>query len=112
MDKKFYDLMIVFDEKGGKREKITAEITKIINENSGFIEHIDEWGVRTLSYPIKKCLEGFYLLIRFSVKPESIFSISEVLRVSEDVLRFLVTKRKNPLPKEEEKENKVEVKEE
>ncbi|MEW6680662.1 MAG: 30S ribosomal protein S6 [bacterium] len=112
MENKFYDLMVIFDEKEAKREKITSEITGIINENNGFIEHIDEWGIKTLSYPIKKHLEGFYLLIRFSVKKEAISLISEVLRVSEHVLRFLITKRKKPLPKEEEKENEEEVKEE
>jgi|GEM_PF-5396601 len=108
MDKKFYDGLIIFDTKG-EREGVITEITGIIKENDGLIEAIDEWGIRTLAYPIKKRNEGFYLLIRFTAKPPAVSLISKVLRTSEPVIRFLIVKRKNPLPVETGGEDKKEV---
>lgn len=112
MDKRFYDLLIIFDVREEKREKIISEITDIIKENDGTIEKIDEWGIKTLAYPIKKQTTGFYLLVRFQSSPSCILEISKVLKTEEMVLRFSAAKRKNPLPIEEEKkggEDKKEV---
>ncbi len=110
MDKKFYDLLIIFnvEAKDQKRGKVIAEVTEIIGKNDGEIEKIDEWGIRTLSYPIKKHTTGFYFLIRFRAMAEALSLISKVLKTSELVLRFLITKRKNSLPKEEENKKEVE----
>lgn len=106
MEKRFYDLLIIFnvDVSQQKREKGKSEITDIIKEHDGAIEKIDEWGVKTLSYPIKKQTTGFYLLIRFQSNPPCILEISKSLKMQEMVLRFCVRKRRNPLPKEKEVE--------
>lgn len=102
MDKRYYDLLIIFDEKEEKREKVISEIADIIKEKGGICEKIDEWGIKTLSYPIKKQTTGFYLLVRFQSRPSCISEISKVLTMQEMVLRFSLVKRKNPLPIEEE----------
>jgi small subunit ribosomal protein S6 len=98
----FYDLLIVFDVEGKKREKILKGITSAISEEGGAIEKTEEWGTRRLAYPIKKKNDGFYLILRFTASPETINSIEDILRREEDVLRFLVTGRKEAVPEEAE----------
>lgn len=111
MDKRFYDLLVIFPPQE-KREKAISEITNIIKNGDGAIEKIDEWGIKTLSYPIKKETSGFYLLIRFQVKPSCIFELLKALKTEEAILRYAVIKRKKPLLEEEKKggENEEEVK--
>lgn len=92
----FYDLLVIFHPQGGKDEKTISEITNIINENNGAIEQIDEWGMKTLRYPIKKQTTGFYSLIRFQANPSCILEILKVLKTEEMVLRFSFIKRKRP----------------
>lgn len=107
MDKRCYDLLVVFHPQNQKKEKTISEITDVIKGEDGVIERIDEWGIKTLSYPIKKQTTGFYLLIRFQVKPSCIFELSKALKTEEMILRYMLIKRKNPLtPKENEKEVK------
>ena len=98
----FYDLLIVFDVGGKKREKVLKEITSVISEKGGVIEKTDEWGARRLAYPIRKKQDGFYLILRFTASPETIKPIEDILRREEEVLRFLATGRKEAVPKEAE----------
>ncbi len=98
----FYDLLIVFDVGGKKREKILKGITSAISEKGGAIEKNEEWGTRRLAYPIKKKNDGFYLILRFTASPETIKPIEDILRREEEVLRFLVTGRKEAVPEEAE----------
>lgn len=108
---KFYDLLIVFDVAGKKREKILKEVEAVILEKGGVVEKIEEWGVRRLAYPIKRRQDGFYLILRFTALPERIKVIEDLLRREEEVLRFLATRRKEAIS-EEVKEEVVAEKEE
>jgi len=112
VENRYYDLTIVFDRNEGKREGIIKEIADIIAEKQGSIEVIDEWGLKKLAYPIRKKEEGFYLVLRFTSSSDAILPIREILRINEDVLRFLVTKRKKPIPKEQIEQEEEEVNEE
>ncbi|MEK9149886.1 MAG: 30S ribosomal protein S6 [Candidatus Desantisbacteria bacterium] len=104
----FYDLLIVFDVGGKKREKVLKEIKSAISEKGGAIEKIEEWGTRRLAYPIKKKNDGFYLILRFTAPPDVIKPIEDILRREEEVLRFLTTGRKEAVSEEEAKEVKEE----
>ena len=110
----FYDLLIVFDVGGKKREKVLKEIKSAISEKGGAIEKIEEWGTRRLAYPIKKKNDGFYLILRFTAPPDVIKPIEDILRREEEVLRFLTTGRKEAISEEAEevKEEKIIEKEE
>ena len=102
----FYDLLIVFDVGGKKREKVLKEIKSAISEKGGAIEKIEEWGTRRLAYPIKKKNDGFYLILRFTAPPDVIKPIEDILRREEEVLRFLTTGRKEAVSEEEVEEVK------
>jgi small subunit ribosomal protein S6 len=104
----FYDLMVIFSPSSEKRDETVKEIDDVLKEKEGRLERLDEWGVRKLSYPIKKQEKGFYLLIRFAAPPHSIQPIEEVLRAEESVLRFLVTRRKKALSDDKEEVKEIE----
>ncbi|MFH0775481.1 MAG: 30S ribosomal protein S6 [bacterium] len=98
----FYDLLIVFDVVGKKREKVLKGIKSAISEKGGAIEKTEEWGARRLAYPIKKKNDGFYLILKFTAPGDVIKPIEDLLRREEEVLRFLTTGRKEAIQEEAE----------
>jgi len=49
----------------------------------------ENWGLRKLAYPIEKKTTGFYQLIEFKAKPETIAVLETQFRRDERVIRYL-----------------------
>lgn len=60
---------------------LKAEGAEIVNE--------ENWGLRKLAYPIQKKTTGFYQLIEFKAKPETISTLEINFGRDERVIRFL-----------------------
>jgi small subunit ribosomal protein S6 len=76
-------------------EKLTAAIEnvkKFITGKGGVISDTKSWGKRRLAYPIKHAIEGNYILLKFTMKPDQNRELETSLRISEDVLRHLLVK--------------------
>jgi small subunit ribosomal protein S6 len=88
----------------------------LINESAEIVNE-ENWGLRKLAYPIEKKTTGFYQLIEFKSKPETVNVLETQFRRDERVIRFLTfrqdkyaaeyaVKRRNlRTSKESEKEN-------
>ena len=57
------------------------------------VERHDAWGRRKLAYPIAKKEEGVYHLVAFAAEAETLDELSRVLKIDDDVLRHLATRR-------------------
>ena len=51
------------------------------------------WGRRRLAYEIDKKADGNYHLLTFSSPPETLDEISRVLKIDDNVMRHLATRR-------------------
>ncbi len=58
----------------------------------GKVEKEDLWGVRDLAYPIKRQSKGFYAHFEFSTDPSLAKDLDKILKVEEDVLRYLLVR--------------------
>ena len=87
-----YELVCVIqpdlDDEGVKA--VDDRIGQAIVDQDGAITSTDYWGKRRLAYPIKNHFEGYYILHHLSMPPVAVQSVERQLRLSEDVLRFLV----------------------
>ncbi|MBC7237064.1 MAG: 30S ribosomal protein S6, partial [Chloroflexi bacterium] len=50
----------------------------------------EDMGQRRLAYPIKHQLEGHYVLIHARMEQQAIHELERYLRLSEDILRYLL----------------------
>ncbi len=64
-----------------------------ITAQGGSITQIDHWGRRRLAYPISKQRDGYYLLMKAEMPASALGEIERSLRISENVLRFLITRQ-------------------
>jgi small subunit ribosomal protein S6 len=62
-----------------------------VDQAGGTIKNIDSWGKRRLAYPIKKRNEGYYYFVQIEMPPQSGVLIERDLRLSEQVLRFMLS---------------------
>ncbi len=89
-----YELVVIFDP-SLEEEAVDTElskITSIIEKEKGKISDVDKWGIRKLSYPIKKQESGNYIIIYFSSKNAAISELDRVNKINDKILRHLIVK--------------------
>ncbi len=62
---------------------------KIVEDNGGSMERREYWGLRTLSYRIKKNRKGHYVLFNLNAPPACLQEMERNMRLNEDVLRYM-----------------------
>lgn len=62
-----------------------------IDTAGGKIVKVDRWGKRRLAYTIEKQTDGHYFIIDVEMPPEAGAVIERDLRLSEQILRFMIT---------------------
>jgi len=89
-----YEITMIFSLSVGE-EGVTALCEKfkaLIGENAT-IDKVEEWGKRRLAYPINDEMEGFYLYVEFTGKPEFPSELDRVLKITDGVLRSLIVRK-------------------
>lgn len=90
-EKKKYELVVIYSPDLGEKE--TANKLKELRElliQGGEISHEDIWGVRELSYRIKKQDTGFYAVVNFASSPDLIRELDKTLRLDPTILRQMI----------------------
>lgn len=91
-----YDLMLLLDPESEEatRAKILADAQATIQAQGELLRH-DEWGDRTLSYPIdRKAVAEYHLLQFHAGAPELLGILDRSLRIADGILRFRIVKLK------------------
>jgi len=71
---------------------------KLLEEFGGTILDSQMRGKRRLAYQIAKHREGIYVQLSHQGDGQHIFKIEKVMRLSEDVIRYMTVKQEGPLP--------------
>jgi len=89
-----YELVTIISPEvdGEELPKVVEKVNRFISDRNGIVEETEQWGRRKLAYPIKKFMEGDYILTRFKLEPELVKELEANLRAVEEVLRHLVVK--------------------
>jgi small subunit ribosomal protein S6 len=89
-----YDLVLLLDPLADEpaRAKVLADAKAAI-EAHGELLRQDDWGLRTLTYPIEHRTEANYHLFQFHVREKSMLEeLDRSLRLTDEVLRFMISK--------------------
>ena len=87
-----YELMVIFHpelDETVMNEQITR-ISGWITDDGGEIVKTDNWGKRTLAYPIRKQTQGQYVLMHTKMAPTLGATLERNLGFLEPVLRYLI----------------------
>ncbi|MDD2716998.1 MAG: 30S ribosomal protein S6 [Candidatus Wallbacteria bacterium] len=73
-------------------QKLLDKVETIIHEEEGEVCKKDVWGVRRLSYQVKKQDNGYYVLIYFKALPTVQGKLSHFYTVTPDIWRHMTLK--------------------
>ena len=84
-----YDLVVVFDTTlGDSKDGVDGALKKLLGNAK--LTSTEVWGKRPLAYQINKQSEAVFVKTVFEVEPFETKSIDDNLKLSEDVLRYLL----------------------
>lgn len=87
-----YEVVIIINTKLGEDTvKSIADKFKNLIEENATMDSITEWGKRRLAYAIQDEMEGFYVLYNFTCKPDFPAELDRVLKITDGILRSLIT---------------------
>ncbi len=70
-------------------EELTAQYKGIVEQLGGKVAKTEYWGVKSLSYRIRKNRKAHMTLMNLDASPAAITEIERQMRLSEDVIRYL-----------------------
>ena len=70
-----------------------AQIQDLVTKGGGRVDNLQEWGKKRLAYKIRKKHEGNYLLMNFQMDPKHTKKFEQVLRLNDQVMRFLLVNK-------------------
>jgi small subunit ribosomal protein S6 len=73
-------------------EALNEELKTLIEGLGGHIAKIEYWGLRNLTYRIKKNRKGHYSLLAIDAPSAAVKEMERQLSINEDVLRYLTLK--------------------
>ena len=79
----------------GQFETLLEKFIEVIQSFKGEIKKRENWGIRNLAYKINKNRKGHYTLLNIDGPPEAIQEYERLMRLDEDVIRFLTIKIKS-----------------
>lgn len=88
-----YELALLYDpDLEIDLEQAESKVKALISKYKGKITAEDNWGKRKLAYQIKGHDMAVYVFYTFEVDPLAIKPIEAQLNITDEVIRFLITK--------------------
>tara|TARA_B100001063_G_C16637454_1_gene489042 strand:+ start:358 stop:681 length:324 start_codon:yes stop_codon:yes gene_type:complete len=93
----FYENTIITkqDLPKSELEKIKDKYSNLINNNSGKVIKIEEWGLLNLTRKIKRYNKAFYIHYKFEGNKETLNEINKKIKIDDSIIRHLIVKYKN-----------------
>jgi small subunit ribosomal protein S6 len=94
-----YELMLVLrpDAPDERAAAVIDRTTRHVVASGGQIVKVAPWGRRRLAYPIDRYRDGSYHIVVFEAPADAIAELERSLQITEDVLRYLVTRAIKPV---------------
>ena len=90
---RLYECMWVVEANAAREDfsKLIAGLKEIVEKGGGTWVNADKWEERRLAYPIKKKKRALYVINHFTAPAESVAKIDRNAKLSELVLRHMIT---------------------
>ena len=77
------------DISGAQVDALADAFTQLLTDNAGEVKKREYWGLRNLSYRMRKNRKGHYMLLNIAAPPAAIAELERTMRINEDVIRYL-----------------------
>ena len=93
----FHENTIVAKQDLAEKElkKIKDKYNELINNSSGKVIKIEEWGLLNLANKIKNYKKGFYIHYKFEGDNNTLSEIEKKIKIDNSIIRYLTVKYKS-----------------
>lgn len=107
-----FELLYIVSMKyaGDELAEIMGTVSGLIKENGGVITHDDVYVKQKLAYPIKAVHQGVYIVVEFDMATENVKKLERLLTLDNNILRYMLVKKKVKTAEELEREQKIQEK--
>ena len=89
----YESVLIARQDLGASQVKdIVDNLSNVIKNQGGEVVRVDNWGLKNLAYSIKKNRKGHYVLLNISAPATAISEFERVMRINEDIIRYMTVK--------------------
>src|SRR3990167_10182801 len=91
---------VVFMVHPDQSEQVPAMIekyTNIVRQHKGKIHRLEDWGRRSLAYPIDKVMKAHYVLMNIECEQAGVNELSDAFRYNDAVIRNLILRTKRSM---------------
>jgi len=71
------------------REELLERVKSIIDKEKGILLNVDNWGLKKLSYEIKKKLRGYYVCLTYGATGALVTELERNFRLSDLIMKFM-----------------------
>ncbi|GAA0590879.1 MULTISPECIES: 30S ribosomal protein S6 [Paenochrobactrum] len=73
-------------------DALVEQFKGVLEANGGKVGRIENWGLRPLTYRVKKNRKAYYTLLNIDAPAAAVAEMERQMRINEDVLRFLTVR--------------------
>ncbi|MBS0224189.1 MAG: 30S ribosomal protein S6 [Proteobacteria bacterium] len=73
-------------------EALTTQFADLIASQGGTVSKKEYWGLRSLTFRIKKNRKGHYTLLNIDAPPAAVKELERTMSINEDILRYLTVR--------------------
>ena len=94
MANRTYEVMYIVDPEttADRIEKLNEAVGQLVEKQGGTVVRLDDIGIRTLAYPIKKRTEGHYVLFEIDGTGQEIMELERRMRVNDMIMRYITVR--------------------
>lgn len=91
-----YELLYVISSRFTETEvgPIKQKVLDLLIQTGGNLTHQEDWGKKKLAFPIQNNRHGYYHLLEFDLSADKTKILDNSLRLSNEVIRHLITKKR------------------
>ena len=80
------------DVSAAQVEELTNTLGGVITANGGTVAKTEYWGLKSLTYRIRKNRKAHYTLLNLNAPAAAVAEMERQMRINEDILRFLTVR--------------------
>ncbi len=93
MSNRYETLMLLSPELAEEARKAMVEtFSGIITREGGQIALVDDWGMRTLAYPVRKQMRGYYVRLEYSGPGPIVAELERNIRITDGIFKFVTVR--------------------
>ena len=77
------------DLSGAQVDELVQNYKSLLEENGGKVGRIENWGLKTLTYRMKKNRKAHYALMDIDAPSAAVHEMERQMRINEDILRYM-----------------------